>query len=161
MTLGLTFAECSGLVEFDADAETAFWKYNKETGVESIHVGPKVAALDQGTIEMVLRHEVLHRSLYHGFGEKYADRELCNLTLDVCINRLLYEAYPERMRKCAVEMYPPESKTTAIALADCSADVTRLPDELATLWQAIWHKLPDGSFSSLNPASLYFRLLRL
>src|SRR4051812_41674529 len=75
MTLGLTFAECSGLVEYDPEAETAFWRYNKETGVESIHVGPKVAVLDQGSIEMVLRHEILHRSLYHGFGEKYVDRE--------------------------------------------------------------------------------------
>src|SRR5262249_44193126 len=69
--------------------------------------------------------------------------------------------YPEKMRKCAEQMYPAESKTTAIALADCSADATRLPDELATLWQSIWNKLPDGSFPSVNPASLYFRLLRL
>jgi hypothetical protein len=161
MTLGLTFAECSGLVEYDAQAETAFWRYNPETGVESIHIGPKVANLDQGSIEMVLRHEILHRSLYHGFGEKYVNRELCNLTLDVCINRLLFEAYPEKMRKCSEQMYPADSKLTPIALADCSADATRLPDELSTLWQSIWAKQADGSYPSVNPASLYFRLLRL
>ncbi len=161
MTLGLTFAECSGLVEYDPEAETAYWKYHKESGIESIHIGPKVATLDQGTIEMVLRHEILHRSLYHGFGEKYVDRELCNLTLDVCINRLLFEAYPDKMRKCSEQMYTPEAKLTAIALADCSADSTRLPDELATMWQSIWSKQADGSFPSINPASLYFRLLRL
>ena len=161
MTLGLTFAECSGLVEYDAAAETAFWKYNPQTGVESIHIGPKVANLDQGSIEMVLRHEILHRSLYHGFGEKYVNRELCNLTLDVCINRLLFEAYPEKMRKCSEQMYPADSKLTPIALADCSADATRLPDELSTLWQSIWAKQADGGYPSVNPASLYFRLLRL
>lgn len=161
MALGVGFADAAGLVVYDPTVDTACWRCNRASGEESIHVGEKVASLELASIEMVLRHELLHRSLYHGFGEKYADRDLCNLTLDVCINRLLYEAYPDKMRKMSQAMYPAESKTTPIALADCSADATRLPPDLSTLWQSIWTANPDGSWPPTNPASLYFRLLRL
>lgn len=161
MRLELTFAECVGLVTYDPSEATASWRFDQKSGEESIHIGPAVANLDVPAIEMVLRHEILHRSMYHGFGEMHAHKDLANLTLDVCINRLLFEAYPDDMRRTASLIYPAESKTTPIALADASADPTKLPSELAELWQSIWIRGSGGSFSSLNPASLYFRLLRL
>lgn len=163
MALGVTFAECSGIVVYDPAAETAYWSYDKVTGAESIHVGPAVAALDVASIEMVLRHEVLHRSIFHGFGERFGRPELSNLTLDVCINRLLFEAWPEKMRTLSQAIYPAASKTTLVALADCTAAPSDSPElpELGTLWRSIWTPLPDGRLAPLNPASLYFRLLRL
>lgn len=161
MRLELTFAECVGLVTFDAEEATASWRFDQKTGEESIHIGPTVANLDVPAIEMVLRHEILHRSMYHGFGEMHAHKDLANLTLDVCINRLLYEAYPDEMRRTASLIYPAESKTSPIALADASADPTKLPNELSELWQSIWIKGSQNQFNTLNPASLYFRLLRL
>jgi hypothetical protein len=162
MMLELTFAECSGFVRYDPEEKTASWRFNKETNEESIHVGPLVASLDVPCIEMVLRHELLHRSMFHGFGEQHAHHELANLTLDICINRLLFEAYPDRMKKTAQSIYPEESKTTAIALADCSADPMKLPHELSEMWQSIWNRSSeDGSYPALNPPSIYFRLLRL
>ncbi|MDP2345865.1 MAG: hypothetical protein Q8O67_33305 [Deltaproteobacteria bacterium] len=160
MALELTFAECQGLVVFDEKEETASWRFNKTTGEESIHLGPKVAALDATIIEMILRHEILHRSMFHGFGENHHNHALSNLALDICINRLLYEAYPEQMRKTSLAMYPEESKTTAVALADCTADPTKLPSELSDLWQMAWIK-QNNKYTILNPASLYFRLHRL
>lgn len=161
MRLEVTFAECAALVVFDPEEQTASWRYDKRSGKESIHVGPRVAALDVPSIEMVLRHELLHRSMFHGFGEDYAHHELANLTLDICINRLLFEAYPEAMKAMALAIYPAESKTGPIALADCSADPAALPSELAELWQKIWHRGKDGSYTSLRVPSLYFKLLRL
>jgi hypothetical protein len=161
LALGAAFADCAGLVEYDPEAATSFWMYDPITGDESIHVGPTLVALDLAAIEIALRHELLHRSMYHGLGERYANRELANLTLDVCINRLLFEAYTEKMRKASAAFYAPDVKTTAIALADCTADPRRLSSKLAALWTSIWHRLPDGSYPPLNPASLYFRLLRL
>ena len=161
MRLELTFAECVGLVVYEPTEATASWRFDQRTGEESIQIGPTVASLDVPAIEMVLRHEILHRSMYHGFGEMHAHKDLANLTLDVCINRLLFEAYPDEMRKTASLIYPAESKTTPIALADASADPTKLPSELADLWQFIWLKTSGGGFAPLNPASLYFRLLRL
>ncbi|MFO0659306.1 MAG: hypothetical protein U0165_05680 [Polyangiaceae bacterium] len=161
MALGMSFADASGIVQYDPEAETSYWAFDPITERESIHVGPMIAQLEVGAIEMALRHEFLHRSMFHGFGERYARRELANLTLDVCINRLLFEAYPDKMRKASQAIYPAESKKTAIALADCTADVSHLPTQLATLWTGIWSRLPDGSYPTVNPASLYFRLVRL
>jgi hypothetical protein len=160
MRLGLSFSECVGLIEFDPEAETAYWRYEPQTGRESIHVGPAVAALDVECVEMVLRHEILHRSTFHGFGEQYADPQLSNLTLDVCINRLLAEAYDRPMRRLSEAIYPDESKTTAVALADCTADPGRLDTPLDELWRHAWDRSPHGEYSPLNPASLYFRLFR-
>ena len=87
--LGFGFADASNLVEFDPDADTAFWSYNHETGEERICIGPRVAALDIDGLEVILRHEILHRSMYHAFGERYTDAGLSNLTLDIGINRML------------------------------------------------------------------------
>lgn len=159
--LGAAFADCAGLVVYDPEAETSYWTYDKISGEESIHIGAKFASFDVPVIEIALRHELLHRSMYHGMGERFADRQLANLCLDICINRLLFEAYSEKMRKTATAAYPPESKTTAIALADCTADPRKLPGKLGGLWTGIWNRLPDGQYAQLNPASLYFRLLRL
>jgi hypothetical protein len=158
--LGAAFADCAHLVVYDPDAGTSYWQYEPRTGEESIHIGPKFAALDVPCIEMALRHELLHRSMYHGMGERFDNRQLANLCLDICINRLLLEAYPDRMRKTALAVYPTDTKTTPIALADCTADPLRLPSKLAALWSSIWHRGKDG-YAPLNPASLYFRLLRL
>lgn len=117
MRLEVTFADCAALVTYDPTEATASWRYDKASGRESIHIGPTVTNLDIPGIEMVLRHELLHRSMFNGFGEDYEHPQLANLTLDICINRLLYEAYPEAMRQAAA-VYPAASKTTAIALAD-------------------------------------------
>jgi hypothetical protein len=162
MQLELTFAECVGFVRYDPEEKTASWRFDKRTNEESIHVGPLVAGLDIPCIEMVLRHELLHRSMFHGFGEQHEHHEIANLTLDICINRLLYEAYPDRMKKTSQAIYPEESKTSAIALADCSADPMKLPHELSEMWQSIWvRSADDKSLPPLNPPSIYFRLLRL
>jgi len=160
MALELTFAECQGLVVFDPDEETASWRFNKVTGEETIHLGPAVAAKDAAVIEMVLRHEILHRSMFHGFGENHHIHAIANLALDICINRLLFEAYSDAMRKTSLAMYPEEAKTHAVALADCTADPTKLSPELSDLWQMIWVK-QSGKYTPLNPSSLYFRLHRL
>lgn len=160
MRLELTFAECAGLVVFDPAEATASYRKDLVTGAESIHVGPLVCDLDVPCIEMVLRHEILHRSLYHGYGEQHRHAQISNLALDVCINRLLFEAYAEPMKKTALAIYPAESKLGPIALADPSADPSRLPTDLGELWQQIWTK-SGGDYAPLNPSSLYFRLLRL
>lgn len=161
LALGLTFAEVHGFIVYDPDASTAYWTYNRHTGEESIHIGPRIAAYPADTVEMVLRHEILHRSVYHGFFERYDNPELCNLVLDICINRLLFEAYPDKMKEASRLIYPEESKKNIIALADCSANPVKIDPEWQGLWRQIWDQRPDGSFTVINPASLYYRLLKL
>jgi hypothetical protein len=160
MGLELTFAECAGFVVFDPNETTASYRKDLLTGEESIHVGPLICNLDVPCIEIVLRHELLHRSLYHGYGEQHRHAEISNLALDICINRLLMEAYPEAMRRTATAIYGPEAKKGPIALADPSADPVALPSELAEMWTQIWSK-SRGEYAALNPSSIYFRLLRL
>ncbi len=159
--LGLTFAEGFRLVRYNPEVRTAHWKYFPKTGDEVIELGDKIVDLPVKQIEMVLRHEFLHRSVFHGFGEQFEDAQTSNIALDICINRLLFEAFPREMKELSVSIYPKESKTTVIALADCSADPFLLKEPFKSLWKFIWGPQPDGTYQILNPASLYFRLLEL
>jgi len=159
--LGISFIDAMNLVQYKEDVETAYWTHNQETGKESICVGSEIASLDISSIEMVIRHEFLHRATYHGFHESFKDAQLLNIVEDVCINRLLYEAYPEKMIKLSVQVYSEEAKKTIIALADCSADPKVLEKGLSELWLYIWDKDEHGGYSSLNPTSLYYRLLEV
>lgn len=158
--LGLAFADAAGLVVFDPEAQTAFWSYGPGTA-ESIHVGPAVVSMDVPCIEMVLRHELLHRATYHGHHERYSDRALANIVLDACINRLLFDSYPEAMRLLSLAIYEPAAKRTVVALADCTADPARLPAQLAALWHELWHEALAGRGEPPNPSALYYRLLDL
>ncbi len=161
MRLGATFVEAAGLVEYDPEEESASWRHHRGTGAESIHVGPAICAMSVDNIEMVLRHELLHRSMFHGFGERFTNHSLANVTLDVCINRLLFEAWPERMRELSKEVYEEESAGTIIDLANCAAEASKLPAEQRALWHQIWDRGVDGDMSRLNPSALYYQLLRL
>jgi len=159
--LGLSFADSLGIVEYDPDANTAYWSYNPSTNIEKICVGPMISELDISSIEMVLRHEFLHRSTYHGFHERFADQQLLNIVEDICINRLLYEAYPDNMMKLSIQVYSDEAKKTVIALPDCSANPDILDPKLGALWRYIWKTGEFGEFSRLNPSSLYYQLVDL
>lgn len=159
--LGLTFAEGFRIVQYDPDVSTARWRYYPATGDEAVELGDAVINLPVPQIEMVLRHEFLHRSVYHGFREQFNDPVISNITLDICINRLLFEAYPKEMKEMSKAIYPPESKRTIIALADCSADPMLLAEPKRSLWKFIWEADEEGNFQYLNPASIYFRLLVL
>lgn len=159
--LGISFIDTMNIVQYKDDVGTAYWSYNPETGEESICVGPEISNMDISSIEMVLRHEFLHRATYHGFHERFKDAELLNIVEDVCINRLLYEAYPEKMEKLSLQVYTPKVKKTIIALADCSADPNGLGKEIKELWLYIWEKDEHGDYQVLNPSSLYYRLAEI
>jgi hypothetical protein len=159
--LGISFLEALDIVAYDPDASTACWSYNHVTGQERICVGPEIAALDLDCIEMVLRHEFLHRSTYHGFRERFENAQLLNITEDICINRLLFESYPDAMHKLSMQVYSEEAKKTIIALPDCSADPTVLEADLAALWHQTWDQDRFGNSNLLNPTSLYYRLLEV
>ncbi len=159
--LGISFLSLSHLVEYDEEAGTAYWAPKDETGYESIHLGPMIIAMDLPEIEMVLRHEFLHRASYNGFYERYPDHDLSNIVEDVCIHRLLYEAYPDEMTSLSEKIYPSEEKAGIIALADCSADPAKIPETWRDLWRYVWEADEFGTYREINPASLYYRLVDL
>jgi hypothetical protein len=161
MELGLTFADAQLITVYDPEAETAFWRYDRRTGHEEIHIGPGIASQSAETIGIVLRHEILHRSLFNGFGERFAHHELANLTLDICINRLLFEAFPIEAMQASRDIYPPEKGNNLVSLADCTANGQLGNPALQGLWEEIWLKTPDRKLRRLNPSSLYYRLMSL
>jgi hypothetical protein len=161
MELGLTFAESALLVTYDPLAETAYWKFDRRTGQESIHVGAAIASLELDCLLIALRHEILHRSIYHGWNERFQDPAAANLALDVCINRLLYEAYPESMRKASLAIYPPNKKENLASLADCTAGEFPLDPAIRRIWESAWVPDAAGHLPSINPSSLYYEIRSL
>ena len=161
LSLGLSFLDAVNLFKYDPKAKTAYWMIDRKTGQESIHIGPAIAKLPPNLITIVLRHELLHRSLFHGFFEQFENEELANLVLDICINRLLYDGYSFELREVCERLYPENSKRTIVALADVSANPHLLPLKLADLWHYIWDEEKSSESNPLNPASLYFKLLSL
>lgn len=159
--LGISFLDAMSIVAYDPEAQTAYWSYEIATGKQRICVGPTIASMDISSIEMVLRHEFLHRATYNGFHERFEDSNLLNVVEDVCINRLLFEAYPEKMTKLSMQVYSEEAKKTIIALADCSADPGLLDKSTGNLWKHVWEPDELGNFNPLNPTSLYFRLVEI
>ncbi len=159
LRLGVAFTDAISLMRFDAEADSAYWSVNRTTGAERIALGPRTLSHGPDVAECVLRHEVLHRSVLHGFRERYLAPKLANLALDVAINRLLVTAYPAAMRRACAVLYPAESRITPIALADPTADPARLPEKLVGLWRAIWGN--DHQSDTVNPSSLYYQLLHL
>ena len=159
--VGLSFADVLHLIRFDSAAETAYWAFDPITGREWIGIGSMVAMLSVCDLEMVLRHEFLHRASYNGFKEDYPEAQLANIVLDVCINRLLYEAYPEKMLSLSSQIYSEASRLSILALSDCSALSTIRDESIRALWKEIWSVTDEGSHPYLNPTSLYARLLTL
>jgi len=159
--LGLSFLSLSHIVEYDEEAGTAYWTQDSATGYESIHIGPMIMAMELPEIEMVLRHEFLHRASYNGFYERYPDHDLANIVEDVCIHRLLYESYPDEMHSLSAKIYPAEKDAGIIALADCSADPEKIPATWRDLWHYVWQADDFGTYREINPASLYYRLVDL
>lgn len=160
--LGVSFAEVFQMVDFDPELDTACWVFHEKTQRQQILLGPAVTALDLSSIEMVLRHELLHASTYNHFHQRFLDQELANLVEDICINRLLFECYPDKMLKLSLQIYTDETRQSIVALPDCSADPNLLENlQWRELWHYIWDKDEMGNPREINPASLYYRLLEI
>lgn len=153
--LGTGFAEGFDLVKVTDKIPTACWGINK-LGHEFVYINPGLCLmLNVSEITQVMRHEFLHRSFYSGFSEKFKNHVLSNVVLDVTVNKILYLADPEAMRGLSSKIYPPESHSTIVALANCCAVQEKMDSKLQALYSKIWNndRIP-------NPSSLYYKLLK-
>ncbi|MGM0609368.1 MAG: hypothetical protein ACQESP_13240 [Candidatus Muiribacteriota bacterium] len=161
-SLGSAFTNTSGIVTFSPDTETASWSYNKLTGQEKIIIGKLAEKIDAGALEILLRHEFLHKSSYHGKHEKMKDKELQNLAYDIAINRILFITYPYKTESLCKAAYPPESDKTIIAFANPCADKTKLKSALgkkaAIFWDIIWNTDYKLNSEIDNPYKIYLKL---
>ncbi len=155
--LGLSYLECIRLISFDEDVDVACWIYNQANKQEMIHLNPLI--IDNYTpevLEMVLRHEILHRAFYNGFKYQFENETLSNIVLDIVINKILHTAY-EDYSEPMFKLYPEESLKTPVVL--CIANVPPKSiqnDKIRALYKEIWI-----SKDIPNPESLYYKLIDL
>lgn len=155
--LGLTFLECTKLIRFDESIEIACWIYDKASDEELFIINPNIIDNYQiDVLEMVLRHEALHRSFYNAFRYSFNDEGLSNIVLDIVINKILYTAYPERS-KPMFKLYPENSYNTPIVLCIADVEPNRIHDaRLRDIYIDIW-SVKDIP----NPESVYYQLMTL
>jgi hypothetical protein len=155
--LGLSYLECIRLISFDENVDVACWIYNQANQEEMIHLNPLI--IDNYTpevLEMVLRHEILHRAFYNAFKYQFENKTLSNIVLDIVINKILHTAYGDYSEPM-FKLYPKESLKSAVVL--CIADVppnTIQNDKIRALYKEIWI-----SKDIPNPESLYYQLIDL
>lgn len=170
LELGLNYNDIPDMIEVTDRVPIAAWGINKETRESKIFVNPKIAKFPIKQIQLILRHEVLHYAGYRELGV-LGNKYLENLVLDVVINRILSFPYPEDLKKLSKRVYPPESKNTALALAQIHlgddpdfgqklktpewANNNKEEAKLLDLYREIWNldEVP-------SPLSLYYRLFK-
>ncbi len=153
--LGLNFTDCSGVVDYDAEAPLSYWRYDPTSGAETLYLNAQLAALSVNSLELVLRHELLFRATYHAFAQRAAYPFLADIALDIFINRVLYECSPALMDNLCAVLYKHTSHKKVAVLANCHVNPSRIDPEFAPLWRDLWttpHPL------NLNPVALYYRL---
>ena len=147
---GVSWASWSSLVEI-ADTinghplpfETAAWIYNEHTKQERIVFTPKILKeLPVNLLILVLKHELLHKSMYRGT-QNVGNLELLNFALDASINKILWLSNPKQAAKLGSWIVPPNSDGRSDIHAVLNPDVrtkdladmdTRLRSIVEDIW---------------------------
>lgn len=155
--LEITLLECQKLIMISNKVNIACWSYNTKTGEEKIIINPEILNFPPKYIEMVLRHEILHKYLYKGYSPTLHEHHLLNVALDICINRLLFSAYKDDFVSFCNTIYSkhPETRQSILALAWAGLDPEEIKDEkIRNLYKKIWkgQRVP-------SPKEIYYSLL--
>jgi len=154
--LNINMLEVSKFVQLSDKVDVACWGYDLRKKENFIYLNPRMLRLPAEMVALILKHEILHYAGYRGL-HFFKDRELENIVLDICINKILYIAEREKIAMLCRRIYPKETKDTALVLAraDISNEKRIKDDNLRQLWKEIWQndEVP-------NPTSLYFRLIQ-
>ncbi len=155
--LGLSYLDSINIINIDDGVDYACWVYNQADHSEKILINPNIIDVySDHTIEMLLRHEILHRSFYNGFNYKFDDEELMNIVLDVSINKLLKLAYPDKS-KFLFRLYNAPCYDCELVLSISDVDVHGIHNQkLRKLYQEIWENEEMPS-----PESIYYKLMEL
>ncbi|MBE0426931.1 MAG: hypothetical protein IBX72_09830 [Nitrospirae bacterium] len=155
--LEITLLECQKLITISDEVNIACWSYNTKTGEEKIIINPEILNFPPKYLEMVLRHEILHKYLYKGYSPTLHDHQLLNVALDICINRLLFSVYKDDFVNFCNTIYSKnsENRQNILALAWAGLDPEEIKDEkIRNLYKKIWkgQRVP-------SPKEIYYSLL--
>lgn len=155
--LEITVLECQKLITISDEVNIACWSYNTKTGEEKIIINPEILNFPPKYLEMVLRHEILHKYLYKGYSPTLHDHQLLNIALDICINRLLFSVYKDAFVSFCNTIYSKnsENRQNILALAWAGLVPEKIEDEkIRNLYKKIWEgqRVP-------SPKEIYYSLL--
>lgn len=142
---GLAYSSWIALVELVDKIpgfDTAAWVYNDKTKKEHIWFSRRlVKMLTVDLLKLVLRHEMLHKSMYRGL-MAVGNKELLNFALDACINKTLWLSDPEGMVKLGEVMWPdPNTRPNVMALLNPSIKTDErnsMEPRIQALFDRIW-----------------------
>jgi hypothetical protein len=159
--LELTFLDCERLVELSRSIETAAWCYNSITKEQKILFNPAfLETLDQTGCEIVIRHEILHKSLYKEISRTDLDPQLLNIALDIGISRVLSRSYnADAFENFSNEVYGknPDIVNSVLALAWYGLVPDRIGhDQIRKYYKELWTGARDPS-----PMEIYYRILEI
>lgn len=158
ISMGLTYLDCIEILEYEEDCESAYWSFDPKTKKEKIVLGLDFVSLPPAQIQMALRHEVLHRTTYNGFAQRFHNAQLANIVFDICINRMLYISFPDEMKELARRVYSIDTNSNILCLANPNARLELIPEEFKNLWIFIWEKNEFGNYNYFTSTSLYYKL---
>ncbi len=155
--LGLSYLDSIDIIRIDDHVQNACWIYNQANHTEEILINRHIVEeKSELTIEMLLRHEILHRAFYNGFNYKFDDKKRANIVLDISINKLLKIAYQEKSDPL-FKLYTAPCYECELIL--CIADVEKeaIQDiKLRKIYSDIW-----DNTEMPNPESIYYQLMEL
>ena len=158
ISMGLTYLDCIDIIEYEEDCESAYWRYDSITKKEKIVVGSNIVSLPMPQIQIVLRHEVLHRTTFNSFAERFQNSQLANIVFDTCINRMLYISFPDEMIELAGYIYSIDTYSTLLCLPNPNASIDLISNEFKDLWIFIWRTNEFGNYNNFTSTSLYYKL---
>ncbi len=151
--LGINLLEISRFVQISDVPDIACWGFDKEKKENFIFINPKTLRFSLESIQIVLKHEILHYAGYREIGGA-KDRELANIALDISINKILTITYKKKMKALCGRIYPETSRKTIVSLARPDLCLNEINEKLKDLWKEIWEREEIPS-----PDSLYYKLL--
>ncbi len=155
--LGITYLDSIMIIKIDDSVDVACWVYDTSSKTESIFINPSIIDnTSEKAIEMIIRHEALHRALFNYFNYKFTNEDISNIVLDIVINKILYLAYKDET-KPMFDLYNDEALNTELVL--CSPYINQQNIKcpiIKKLWEIIW--LNDEIQS---PETIYYNLIEL
>jgi hypothetical protein len=123
---GLSWTVFASMVEMGDNIDgfpvsTASWYFNRKTRKEVIIVNPElIDKLTVKLLQIVIKHEIIHKSIHRNLVGQVSNHELLNCALDAEANKILYYSHPKDMFKLCNIMYLEENRKNILAINNCS-----------------------------------------
>ena len=142
-SLGISHLDALNITDITKSVEIACWGSGEK---EYIFINPYMIFQPKYRTAFILTHECMHRALYRG-RDYLKDKELLNVVLDICINRILSATHTGKPSKQWIKfcqwIYPEESKKNVIALcrADLDDNDLLMLNRINPVYAQIWREL--------------------